>query len=391
LFTVHCLLFTFITSPQWIPSLKFTIQSNRSVEQSNALSREGFFIRPRQLVQLVTPDFFGNPSTLNYRGAWNYAEQIIYIGIIPLLFALLGIFPKASISPKSVVDSQRYSVANLQGFSLILVVFGLLFAVDNPISRLPYQLRLPLISDLQPTRLSYLVTFGLSILSAFGLNEFINHPKKLLSKIMSIFAIFTVLLFALLIISSKFSPDAKLVSQRNLIFSSLILGVVILTSSGIRFVPKKIYPLLFAIYFLFSIFDLFRFGWKFTPFSPKEYLYPVTPAIKFLQENMRLNDRYMTLDRRLLPPNSNIMYKLKSVEGYDPIYSKAYAVTIAEMENGHETIPDYGRIIRPTNFNSPIAGELNVKYILSLKDINDRNLEKVFQEGETRIYKLTGK
>ena len=229
------------------------------------------------------------------------------------------------------------------------------------------------------------------MLSTIGFNEFIKHPRKLLLKIMTIFAFFAILLFALLVISSKFSPDAKLVSQRNLIFPFATLGLGVLISGSLWIVLKKSYSLLFTFYFLFSILGLIRFGWKFTPFSSKEYLYPVTPAIKFLQENMGINDRYMTLDRRLLPPNANIMYKLKSIEGYDPIYSKDYAVKIAGMENGDETIPDYGRIIRPTNFNSPIAGELNVKYVLSLIDIKDQNLEKVFQEGETRIYELTGK
>lgn len=377
LFTVHCLLFTFLTSPQWFPSLRFSLMSNRSVEQASALSREGFFIRPRQLVQLMAPDFFGNPSTLNYRGEWNYAEQIIYIGLLPFVFSVVALFTPALFTPSIV-------------FPMILVILGLMFSVDSPISRLPYQLKLPLISDLQPTRLSYLVTFGLSMLSAFGLNEFIKHPRKFLSKIMTILAVFAILLFALLVISSKFSPDAKLVSQRNLIFPFIALGAVVLTSLGFRIFPNKIYPLLITFYFLLSTSDLFRFGWKFTPFSPGEYLYPVTPSIKFLQENMEENDRYMTLDRRILPPNANIMYKLKSIEGYDPIYSKSYAAKIAGMENGDEIIPDFGRIIRPVNFRSPVARELGVKYVLSLEDLKDPILEKVFQEGETRIYEMVG-
>jgi hypothetical protein len=386
LFTIHCLLFTIFTSPQWFPFLKFTLGSNRTVEQANVLSREGFFIRPRQLVQLMAPDFFGNPSTLNYRGVWNYAEQIIYIGIIPLLFVFLGIIIKYS--KKGVVDLTSYSILKLHKFGLLLVIFGLLFAVDNPISRLPYQLRLPLISDLQPTRLSYLITFGLSILSAFGLNEFIRHPRKLLSKIMTILAIFAVLLFALLIISSKFSPDEKLVSQRNLIFPFITLGMGILISSALWIVPKKTYSLLLTLYFLFSILDLFRFGWKFTPFSPKEYLYPITPTIKFLQNNMQENDRYMTLDRRILPPNANIIYKLKSIEGYDPIYSRQYALLVKEMESGIVTDKpqSFGRIVRPTNYKSPITALLGVRYVLSLSDLEEKEWIKVFQEGETRIY-----
>lgn len=388
LFTVHCLLFVFFTSPQWLPSLKFTLQSNRSVEQADVLTREGFFIRPRQLVQMIAPDFFGNPATLNYRGAWNYAEQVIYIGIVPLMMALVGI--KAKKYPKDVVKSSCYSMSSLQRFGSVLMLVGLFLAVRNPITEIPYRLNIPVWKDLQPTRLAYLITFGLSVLSAIGFNEFVKHPRKLLSKIMTIAAIFAVLLFALLVISSKFDLDSKQISQRNLIFPSLTLGAVILVSGGMWFTPKKVYPLLLTLYSLLSILDLFRFGWKFTPFSPKEYLYPITPAIKFLQNNMRENDRYMTLDRRILPPNANIMFGLKSIEGYDPIYSREYAKKITEMETGQKTGKSlsFGRIVRPANYKSPVTKELNVKYVLSLKDIEDPILIKVFQEGETRVYEI---
>jgi len=386
LFIIHYSLFILITSPQWFPSLKFTFLSNRSVEQADVLSREGFFISPRQIAQLISPDFFGNPSTLNYRGVWNYAEQVIYIGIIPLIFALLSIFIKYS--QENNVDSISYSMLNLHRFCLSLTVVGLLFAVKNPIAEIPFRLNVPVWQDLQPTRLSYLITFGLSALSAIGFNEFIKNPRKLLPKVMTILVVLVTLLFMLLVISSKFSTDARLVSQRNLIFPFATLGTAILISSALWVVPKKIYTLLFTFYFLLSAFSLFRFGWKFTPFSSKEYLYPVTPSIKFLQENMTGDDRYMTLDRKLLPPNANIMYKLKSVEGYDPIYSRDYALKIAKLENNNQIIPNYGRIIRPLNFSSPEAKSLNIKYILSLKDLNDEGLQKVFQEGETRIYEM---
>jgi len=386
LFTVHCLLFAFITFPQWLPTIKFTLQSNRSVEQADVLSREGFFIRPRQLVQLIGPDFFGNPSTLNYRGAWNYAEQVIYIGVIPLLFVLLGIFIKYQ--KENSVDSTSYSILNLHRFCLSLMVVGLLFAVKNPIAEIPFRLNVPVWQDLQPTRLSYLITFGLSALSAIGFNEFIKNPRKLLSKTIISASILFTLLFTLLVISSKFSPEERLISQRNLIFPFITLVVVTMISGWLWVAPKKIYSLLFNFYFLLSILGLFRFGWKFTPFSPKEYLYPITPAIKFLQDNMRENDRYMTLDRRILPPNANIVYKLKSIEGYDPIYSKNYARLITEMETGRNEVEpaSFGRIIRPTNYKSPVTALLGVRYMLSLSDLEEKGWAKVFQEGETKIY-----
>ena len=152
LFIIHYSLFILVTFPQWFPSLKFTLQSNRSVEQANVLFREGFFIRRRQLVQLIAPDFFGNPSTLNYRGSWNYAEQIIYIGIIPLSFSILAVINL--VIPGLTRNLFRYlyrsriesgmTKGTIEIFSLTLISFGLLFAVDSPVSRLPYQLKLPI-------------------------------------------------------------------------------------------------------------------------------------------------------------------------------------------------------------------------------------------------------
>ena len=381
MFFVHCFLFFIFTFPQWLPAWRFIRESNRSVEQEDVLTREGFFIRPRQLVQLAVPDFFGNPATGNYRGEWNYSEQAIYIGIIPLILALSAVFTKQN------------KMLNLQRFGLLLTLAGLIFAVKNPIAGIPYRLNIPIWSDLQPTRLGYLITFGLSILAAVGLQNLIISFNKSFKNTMVIITGLGAVFLTLLIYSSKFSSVDKIVSQRNLIWPVLIWGLFILSYALLFFVKRfnlatARLNLMGFMFIGIAIVDLFRFGWKFTPFSPKEYLYPITPAIKFLQDNMRENDRYMTLDRRILPPNANIIYKLKSIEGYDPIYSKVYAHLITEMETGRNEVEPagFGRIIRPTNYKSPVAELLGVRYLLSLADLEEKGWAKVFQEGETKIY-----
>jgi len=50
------------------------------------------FLPFQNLIQFVTPDFFGNPATLNYWGVWNYAEFVGYIGIIPLVVTFFALF-----------------------------------------------------------------------------------------------------------------------------------------------------------------------------------------------------------------------------------------------------------------------------------------------------------
>ncbi len=372
-FLVHCFFFVVLTSFQWIPALRFMAASNREVEQQNVLSREGFFIKPKQLVQLVAPDFFGNPATGNYRGEWNYSEQVIYIGMIGLVLAVGGAVTK------------QKNLLGLQGFGLALVLAGLLLAVRNPIAEIPYRLNIPIWSDFQPTRLSYFITFGLAILSAIGFDQLINQ-KFTIKRMPTAVTTVGLGLFGLLVVSSKFGMTDKIVSQRNLILPAMLWGAF----GTLSLANRRFSRFVACCLLLVAIFDLFRFGWKFTPFSPPEYLYPVTTAIKFLQENLGEGERYMTLDRRILPPNANIMYKLESIEGYDPIYSQDYARLITRMETGNpqDSPANFGRIVRPGNFGSPVAKELGVKYVLALNEIEDTRMAKVFQEGETRIYLL---
>lgn len=97
----------------------------------------------------------------------------------------------------------------------------------------------------------------------------------------------------------------------------------------------------------------------------------------------------MTVDSQILPPNFSTIYRLQSVDGYDPLYLQRYGELIAASERSKPNIdPPFGfnRIITPHNFDSKIVDLLGVKYVLSLSDISSPKLTKVFQEGQTQIY-----
>ena len=86
------------------------------------------------------------------------------------------------------------------------------------------------------------------------------------------------------------------------------------------------------------------------------------------------------------------MYKLQSVDGYDPLYLQRYAELMATIGRGKPDItPPFGfnRIITPQNFKSDLTNLLGVKYILSKEDINEPTFKKVFQEGSTKVYENT--
>ncbi len=223
--------------------------------------------------------------------------------------------------------------------------------------------------------------FSLIILATLGLDFFLKQPAKII-RVLVLFAIIYISLFAFAFLNHN------LISIRNLVFPFVIFFI----SSVVLFLYSKKFSRISLIFLislisLITAFDLGRFFFKFTPFIKPEWFYPATKTTKFLQENLGYY-RFMALDRRIMPPNTAIMYHLQDVAGYDPLYLRAYAKTITEMESGRpDPIGTFGRILTPTNYSSEIVNQLGVKYVLSLSDLNNlNNLKLVFREGETRVY-----
>lgn len=380
LFIIINLLFIILTSVQWIPTLQFVSLSARSVDQSD-WAKPGWFLPYAHLTQFLAPDFFGNPSTLNYWGTWNYAELVGYVGIIPLFFALLAIMARKD-------KKTKYF------FSVLLVT--LIFALPTPISKLPYIYQIPFLSTSQPTRLLFILVFSLSVLASFGLDFFLKNYKIIGKKVL-INSVFHIILFSILWIVVFFGqqliPDISQVNisvaKRNLIFPTILLGIALAIIASYFVLRKNILrKIAVVIFLLVTCIDLFRFASKFMPFSPDIYFFPNTKSLEFLSVQKK-PFRIASTDSRIFPPNMSSYYKLESIETYDPLYLLRYAELIAASERGNGNIdPPYGfnRIITPHNIESRIIDLLNVKYVLSLDEIKSEKLIKVFEEGQTKVY-----
>ena len=363
-----------ISAPQTLPSLEFVNFSNRDVDQAFTEGRKDWFVPYQHLIQIVAPDFFGNPTTYNYWGVWNYAEFVGFIGIIPLILATFGLISK-----------NRSKL-----FFVIIALISLLFALENPISKIPYTLNLPLISSMQPSRIIFLLVFTLASLSAIGL-EFILKSKFKKRFLYSPAVIVTILtaLFLAAKLGGKFFPvtgnlDSASIAARNLIFpfGIALIGLILFCSLLFKF-PKKIIIILF---FLVTIVELFRFADKFTPFSKSSDIFPPTEVTNFLSQQQR-PFRTMTIDRRILHPNTYSVYNIESAQGYDPLYLEKYAKLVSTWESQkHSEAGSFNRIVTPQQYDSKIADLLNVKYVLSFDKISNPKLVKVFEMGETRIY-----
>ncbi|MDP3998071.1 MAG: YfhO family protein, partial [bacterium] len=386
LFAICYLLFVILTAVQWAPALQFINLSGRELDQIG-WQNEGWFIPWQNFIQFLAPDFFGNPATLNYWGVWNYAEFIGYVGVLPFILALYALIWRQ--------DKKTLFFGSIFFLSL-------LFAFPTPLAKIPYQLQIPFFSTSQPTRLLFLTDFSLAVLAAMGLDfllKFVSinraiRTRGLVKRIGSAVFIVLLILAGLWIFTyggpswfKTISAENFAVSKRNIVLPTALFlsSVLLLLALAIKKIPRIVIT---GGILIFVVFDLLRFGQKFTPFSKEKWIFPNTKTIEFLQMQEK-PFRIMVADRRIFPPNFPVAYHLESIEGYDPLYLSRYAELIAASERGKPDIsPPFGfnRIITPQNYESKIIDLLNVKYILSLSDLKSDKLRKVFEEGETKIY-----
>lgn len=367
-----------IILPQLVPTMKFIFLSGREMDQA-VWQKEGWFLPWQHLIQFVIPDFFGNPSTLNYWGVWNYGELTGFAGIVAIILGLFAIIFRR--------DKITY-------FFTTALVISLLFSLPNIISKIPYILNTPFLSTAQPTRLLFIVDFALSVLAALGLNYFIS--KRMLKQILYPIVLIGVIL-AVLFCYSQFWPQVDesitnfTVAKRNIYFP----GIIFLAASSIL-VAYAVVKNKFKKYFIFllifiTVVELFRFSWKFNAFSQKEYLYPETDSIELVKNNIE-NYRFATSDPRILPPNFSIMHNLQSVEGYDPLYLERYAQLVSAINRGNPDISSpygFNRIIRIENFSSNLVDLLGVKYVFAKSEMDIQGFNKVYDAGQTKVYENT--
>ena len=114
-----------------------------------------FSLWPGQLLGVVAPNFYGSQAAGDWWGPGAYWEGVIYVGVLPLLLAGLGV---------------RYAQSSLSMFFAILAAIALFLAMGhyNPLFEPLFQ-RIPGLSLFQaPARFGLWYTFGVAVLAGLG-------------------------------------------------------------------------------------------------------------------------------------------------------------------------------------------------------------------------------
>ena len=391
-----------LAAPQIIPTLElFNLSAKKTVEFSQTLI--SYLLPWRQLITFFAPDFFGHPVTRNEFGfqTGSYYERILFVGIIPLFFAL---FSLTNLSDKK--NRNQILFFLLSGILFLIPIF------DTPISRILFTIKIPLLSTVIANRTMFINAFCLSVLSAYGVELWLKNKKSNIKSFFAVFSFFALayglILFVLYqasrgkFIVPEFPSNWYTISFRNLAIPMgffLVSSVLIL----LKIVKKK--DFLFWSIFALAFLHQFYFLQKFTPFSDRKFAFPHHETIEFLQKKAEY-DRFLGNNGIFLENNFATLYKIYSPTGYDSLNNNRYSEFLYAAGSDGKIVkqrPSRSDAILPRDFHNPLlqkmAAILSIRYIIDhpkmphrigededLKNILKDKIELVFNHDFWKIY-----
>lgn len=343
-----------LSAIQILPTVELFQYSVREAESYSATNSYGL-LPLGNILTILAPDYFGNPTTGNFWGFLNYHETLVYIGILPILATFSSFF--------------TFKKLKVDGFFLGMLFLTFIFIFDNPVSRALYASGLPLVTTGLAGRAAIVITFCAAVLAS----KFIVEVKSLSTKSIIKITVLILLAYGTVLIttygihfiaSANKSVVPELYTQtsvalRNLVFPFLVtLGFCI----ALLFRKKKIF---IGLVILVLSVELMRFGWKYEPVVSRAYAFPKTEALGFLmgqEGTFRIEREYGPL----LPPNTWSYFRLQSASGYDSLAPAAATLYYNKNYNNSSGLSRYLEMRNhiPT---ADVLGRDNVRFLLLLK------------------------
>lgn len=316
------------------------------------------------LAKLIAPDINGNPASYNYFGKGSYNETVLFIGVVPLVFAILAILKNKG--------------NGLIKFFFLSSIISYLLTTDFFLTRWFLHLPIPLIPTFQPSRILVLTTFSLSILTAFGMSRWqlnLKNDYKILKFI-------CLVLVSVLILTLGFYFKTIWMRDFLIVLKNVLLPLAIL----VFLVLKRPSLLLIAI---LTILGQFYFFYRYLNLGNKQFLYPKTTAFEYLLKESGSLDRFIAFDKPILG-NFATQFRLFSPEGYDPIFSKRYGQLIyssRDFMNGKlsEDIPRVEVMLSHHEKNPENQRRSRLLSLLGVKNVLNFNGQWQFMENEQAL------
>ena len=356
-----------VASVQLLPTFELARWSTRAGDVTYEFASE-LPLPLSHLLMLIAPDIFGAPnSPVKYWGAQFYHEIQMYVGIAPLVLAIMALWCG---------DKRKWFWVALGGGALVYAL-----GAEGFLHPLFFRF-VPGVGLMRlPARASVLLTLSLSVLAGLGWEQWTRDARPVGVPRWRPFALVGLLalgagLLALVEATLRASDPTMRAQLMQIVGQSLRLAVLVgLTYLLLRWQWKRISrPLCVTAAFALVLFDLWSFGGKFIltqPLRPNSAWWPLADRV-MAQE--RAGYRVLEYGFNINPgTNDHILYRLQSLGGYDSLTPRD-AVELTEVNYGLE---------------EKLLDMLAVRYIL-LNDtlgvtIDAQDYREVMRDGERGI------
>lgn len=400
-----------ISGPQLMATRILTDLSNRSIADIN-FALWGSFL-PAGIITAIFP----------YLGS--LFGGTIYIGIIPLFFAIISMF---NIKNRNI---KFFIVLLLVSFLLALGKYNPLYVLFLKITHL-YAFR-------NPAKFLFFSGFSLAVLAGFGLDYIISNTAtdKMKGRIngllmwVSSLALLSYISMSLILRFAKgwvisfgrwyvskfiygtahhrYSLEYYMDKVESFYQSSLsalrlnnpyFITAICLLFSGTAIIilwnknrlNRKLFKYFLAILVFVDIwiFSFYGIGFR-GNIKPIDMVYKRSKIVDFLKKDKSLYRVYAYKQKEIDEdiwslPNFNMFYHIFDIGAYSPLVMKRYHDLLKDfgcVDDSLGVIPPRENIL---NEKLNILSMLNVKYIISPEELKNASLEKVFESDNVKVY-----
>lgn len=337
---------------QTLPGYELLKYSQREVELH---PYEWAFLPWTKTITFIAADFFGNHATGNYWGPQDYTSNTGYVGTAAFSLALLSFF---------FIKKNKYIL-----FASLLAITSLVFAYPTIISISLWKSGFLGLNAASAHRSLILFCLSIGILAGFGID--------LLAKIKIKHLIVFLLPISLIVCFGLWASQIKqMIGLKNLILPSVSLASTFIFFVVAYKFSKKV-NLIRLLLSLIIIIELFYFGWKFTPFSPTNLIFPKTPILEFLEKQQK---PFRVVADKVIPINFLMNYRIETLEGYDAVYPTQTSQYVSSINGNFGTANSIRRYAIIDNYFSNLEDIANAKYFIVLsKDVDSYLKNKKFK------------
>src|ERR1051326_4357289 len=282
-----------------------------------------------EVISFIVPDFFGTPYNANYWGFANLVGTACYIGIAPLVLALMSLT----------------SIASHAGVRCFWTITAISIGIVYKLPLLRRISNLPFFNATDTDKFLVVIVFSLTVCSAIALEEIMRGDRKRVGlQAMTIGLILVGIIAAVHGHFSKFLDALHLNGYEkgnSVVFAALTAATCSILGVTSAFASRRTVG--WSLLMLLSYIDLFVFGHSYNAASLSRGMPPAPAAVVNLPDNSR-NSRVLGI-RGELPPNTSILYGIADVRGYDALTPARYFNFVSKL------VPEYADFLGVLDLN----------------------------------------